>query len=216
MTACVLIVDAGLGNIGSVVAAYERLGVRNFRIRKPPSDIAYYTHLILPGVGSFSAGMDSLNSLGWSDWLKDVWLPTGRPLLGICLGMQLLASRGFEGSDSGDSIPGLDLISGNIVLMSPSQNLVLPHVGWNSVHWSNTITPLSLDINSGCDFYFVHSYTFRCDDDSNCLATSHYGSQFSAVVSDISRNVWGMQFHPEKSQKFGKCLLQNFIALNPC
>jgi len=216
MASCILIVDAGLGNIGSVVAAYERVGVPNLRLRTPPIHLEDFTHLILPGVGSFTAGMQALNRLGWSTWLHDVWLPTGRPLLGICLGMQLLASRGFEGSDSGKALPGLNLIPGEVVLMTSSHNLLLPHVGWNSVFWSDQLTQLSSGVPSGADFYFVHSYTLCCDHENNSLAHSQYGSNFSAVVADHSRNVWGMQFHPEKSQKLGRILLQNFIALKPC
>lgn len=212
----VLIVEAGLGNIGSVAAALERLGVAAERLATPPKQAEPYTHLLLPGVGSFATGMEALARMGWQQWLHEVWLGTGRPLLGICLGMQLLASRGWEGREDGEASAGLDLIAGEVCRLEVGPDLALPHVGWNAVDWLQPELPLAAGFPPGGDLYFVHSYAFRCADASACLARSEYGTSFSAVVGNPAANIWGMQFHPEKSQKLGRRLLENFLVLPPC
>lgn len=209
----VLVIEAGLGNIGSVVAAFMRHDCRIDRARKPPalSDSNTYTHVVLPGVGSFSAGMEALVGLSWDSWITDFWFTYNRPLLGICLGMQLLASEGSEGSAVGNTTQGLDLIPGQVSLIPSANRIILPHVGWNDIHWSDQQTPLSQNIPSGGDMYFVHSYAFQPTDSSHCLATSHYGSDFASVVG--RGNCYGVQFHPEKSQRLGKRMISNFLAL---
>jgi glutamine amidotransferase len=212
----VLIVEAGLGNIGSVAAALDRLGVAGERLSTPPEQSEAYTHLLLPGVGSFATGMEALVRLGWQNWLHEDWIRSGRPLLGICLGMQLLATRGWEGREDGASTPGLDLIAGEVSRLEVGPDLPLPHVGWNTVEWLHPQLPLAAGFPPGGDLYFVHSYGFRCADPSTCLACSEYGTRFSAVVGNSATNTWGMQFHPEKSQKLGRRLLENFLALTPC
>lgn len=214
----VLVIEAGLGNLGSVCAALERLGVANTRQSTPPSAEAAsgFSHLLLPGVGSFQAGMTALQEQGWDGWIHQSWLPSGRPLLGICLGMQLLASSGSEGSSTGTAIGGLDLIRGDVRPLQVRPDLVLPHVGWNSVHWQQADLPLAAGFPAGGDVYFVHSYAFAPALAEQALAVCHYGGPFTAVVGDPARNIWGMQFHPEKSQKLGRRLLQNFLALGPC
>jgi len=214
----VLVIEAGLGNLGSVCAALERLGVSFSRQCEPPTDkaAAPFTHLLLPGVGSFQAGMDALQQRGWDAWIHHCWLPSRRPMLGICLGMQLLASSGTEGSGNGSAIAGLDLISGDVRPLQVGPDLVLPHVGWNSVYWQQASMPLAAGFPPGGDVYFVHSYAFAPALAKQALATSHYGGSFAAVVGDPARNLWGMQFHPEKSQKLGRRLIQNFLALGLC
>ncbi|MCS5698056.1 imidazole glycerol phosphate synthase subunit HisH [Cyanobium sp. FGCU-52] len=217
-SAQVLVIEAGLGNLGSVCAALDRLGVHATRLSSPPQapNDPPFTHLLLPGVGSFSAGMAALRQRGWVDWIRGSWLPTGRPMLGICLGMQLLASRGFEGSASGEPIPGLDLIPGDVTQLLVGPDLVLPHVGWNSLSWLHPQLPLAAGFPQAGDVYFVHSYSFAPSLSQQALATCDYGVTFTAVVGDPATNVWGMQFHPEKSQKLGRGLLQNFLSLPPC
>jgi len=212
----VLIVDAGLGNIGSVVAAYDRLGVRITRLQDPPDSSSDFTHLLLPGVGSFFSGMQSLRSCGWESWLNHHWIPSRRPLLGICLGMQLLATQGFEGCADGHPIDGLNYIPGVVKPMQSYTDSILPHVGWNSIHWSDLSTKLSDRVVTGSDLYFVHSYSMHCQDPYNCFAHCSYGFDFPAIVGNIDLNVWGMQFHPEKSQKIGVALLSNFLSLTKC
>ena len=184
--------------------------------RQPPDQPETYTHLLLPGVGSFAAGMDALMRLGWQAWLQEEWIPTRRPLLGICLGMQLLATRGWEGCADSESTAGLNLISGEVCRLEAGADLPLPHVGWNAVEWLQPQLALASGFPPGGDLYFVHSYAFRCADANACLACSNYGTRFTAVVGNSATNTWGMQFHPEKSQKLGRKLLENFLALPPC
>jgi glutamine amidotransferase len=196
----VLVIDAGLGNIGSVVAALERQACTVKRLADPPD---------LPATRGFS------RQRGWADWLLQQWCPTGRPLLGICLGMQLLASRGSEGAASvGAATTGLDLIPGTVERIHPDGGLPLPHVGWNAVDWQASAGPLAKGLTPGGDFYFVHSYAFTPADSAHALASADYGGMFTAVVGWGA--CYGVQFHPEKSQRLGRQLLSNFLALGPC
>ena len=212
----VMVIDVGLGNIGSVLAALERLGVSVERLSQPPGDADSFSHVVLPGVGAYSAGMDALNTRGWNGWLHNIWAPLHKPLLGICLGMQLLSTKGFEGADSGKIVSGLNLIPGEVIRMDPGPGLALPHVGWNDVHFHHFDCPIFRGIVQDGDFYFVHSYAFKPYSAEHMQASSHYGSSFVVAVGDSIRNVWGMQFHPEKSQKLGRRLLSNFLGLKSC
>ena len=213
----VLVIDAGLGNIGSVVAALERQSCTVQRLAAPPDlqTASGFSHAVLPGVGSFTAGMEALRQRGWADWLLQQWCPTGRPLLGICLGMQLLSNRGSEGAAcAGDPTTGLDLIPGSVERMHPDGDLPLPHVGWNAVDWSDSAGSLAEGLPPGGNFYFVHSYAFTPADPAHALARADYGGLFTAVVG--RGNCYGVQFHPEKSQRLGRHLLSNFLALGRC
>jgi glutamine amidotransferase len=213
----VLVIDAGLGNIGSVVAALERQACTVTRLADPPDlqVTSGFSHVVLPGVGSFAAGMEALRQRGWVDWLLRLWCPSGRPLLGICLGMQLLASRGSEGAASaGAATTGLDLIPGTVERIHPDCGLPLPHVGWNAVDLQASVGPLAKGLTPGGDFYFVHSYAFTPADSAHALASTDYGGMFTSVVG--RGNCYGVQFHPEKSQRLGRQLLSNFLALGPC
>ena len=215
MSPSVLVIDAGLGNIGSVVAALQRHHCSVQRLPKPPSpeDTAPFSHAVLPGVGAFSAGMKALQASGWDGWIKQTWCQSNRPLLGICLGMQLLASEGEEGVPDG-VVAGLDLIPGRVERLKVTSHLVLPHVGWNSLHWHSPQTPLAQGLPEGGDMYFVHSYAFQPRDSAHGLAVSDYGGSFTAVVG--AGACYGVQFHPEKSQRLGRHLLHNFLNLPPC
>lgn len=213
----VLVIDAGLGNIGSVVAALERQSCNVQRLAEPPGPAvtAGFSHAVLPGVGSFTAGMEALRQRGWADWLLQEWVSLGKPLLGICLGMQLLASFGREGATSaGDATTGLDLIPGIVERMHPNGCLSLPHVGWNTVQWAVSAHSLAEGLPTSGDFYFVHSYVFSPSDSSHALASAVYGGDFTAVVG--RGECYGVQFHPEKSQRLGRQLLSNFLALGRC
>ncbi len=212
----VLVIDAGLGNIGSVVAAFQRHDCNVQRLSRPPSSLSTrdFTHAVLPGVGAFSSGMHALKSSGWETWIKHLWCSADRPLLGICLGMQLLASQGDEGASEGDSVDGLDLIPGCVARLSVNPDLVLPHVGWNSLHWNSHANPLAQGLPDGGDMYFVHSYAFHPTNPVHGLAVSDYGGSFTVVVGRSS--CFGVQFHPEKSQRLGSRLLANFLAYSTC
>lgn len=212
----VLVIDAGLGNIGSVMAALQRENCTTELVQKPPppETTADFTHAVLPGVGSFAAGMEALSESGWDVWIKQVWSQSDRPLMGICLGMQLLASEGTEGSPEGVVVAGLDLIPGRVDRLSVDPDLALPHVGWNSLHWHTSSSALGQGLPEGGDMYFVHSYVFQPSDLAHRLAVSDYGQRFTAVVGRGA--CYGVQFHPEKSQRLGRRLLANFLALSPC
>ena len=212
---CVLVIDAGLGNIGSVVAALQRQDCTVQRLQKPPSSEAMedFTHAVLPGVGAFAAGMEYLKATGWEAWIREIWCQSNLPLLGICLGMQLLASEGLEGAHGGVGVAGLGLIPGRVTRLEAS-DLVIPHVGWNEIQWHSQTDPLVQGIPQGSDMYFVHSYAFYPSDPAHGLGISDYGGTFTSVVG--SGACYGVQFHPEKSQRMGQRLLKNFLALQKC
>lgn len=212
----VLVINAGLGNIGSVVGALRRHDCTIQLLSQPPSPQATdtFSHAILPGVGAFAAGMEALKASGWEAWIKQMWCRADRPLLGICLGMQLLASEGVEGGPEGDGVAGLDLIPGRVERLSVASDLVLPHVGWNALYWHIPASPLAHGLPEGGDMYFVHSYAFQPSDEAHRLAASDYGGSFTAVVGRGA--CYGVQFHPEKSQRLGRRLLENFLALPSC
>jgi len=202
----VAIINYGMGNLGSVRRAFEVLDTDTL-IADQPSQLEEASHLILPGVGSFADGMNCLSSGGWVDALTCHVQKLGKPLLGICLGMQLLATTGEEGGNT----PGLGLISGRVRhLQQLGCQLRVPHVGWNSITLSNQGSPMMEAIPDGTDFYFVHSYSFVLDDNADCLAIADYEVP---IVAAVQKNlVIGTQFHPEKSSKAGLRLLQNFLT----
>jgi glutamine amidotransferase len=158
--------------------------------------------------------MEALRATGWDGWIQQQWCGAGRPLLGICLGMQLLASQGREGADNSGVVSGLDLIPGQVQRLAVDPDFVLPHVGWNALRWHDPAVPLAKGLPDGGDMYFVHSYAFLPLNAAHCLAFSDYGQSFAAVVSKGS--CYGVQFHPEKSQRLGRRLLENFLGLTPC
>jgi glutamine amidotransferase len=203
----VAIINYGMGNLGSVRRAFEALDA-DVLIADQPNQLEEASHLILPGVGSFTDGMNCLSSGGWVDVLTRHVQELGKPLLGICLGMQLLATAGEEGGNT----PGLGLISGRVThLQQLGCQLRVPHVGWNSIAPSSQSSPMMEAIPEGTDFYFVHSYSFVLDEHSNCLATANYGIPIVAAIQN--NRIIGTQFHPEKSSKAGLRLLQNFLTL---
>ena len=199
----ITVIDYGMGNIASVANMIRYLGGAS-TITSDPAEIAAARKLILPGVGSFDAGMTALRQSGLDAAIKTA-VENGAKLLGICLGMQLL----LEGSEEGE-IAGLGLISGRSRRLTPSGRLRVPHMGWNRVQ---PVRPSSLFEPDAEDqrFYFVHSYFAECDDTADTCAVSEYGRTFASAVE--RGNVMGVQFHPEKSHQYGMALFRRYLAL---
>lgn len=201
------IVDYGMGNLFSVSKALERLHVPYF-ISDKASELKEADGLILPGVGAFRDAMTLLNETGLADFIRE-YAASGKPLLGICLGMQLL----FEESEENGDTKGLALLPGKVVRFpgesSDGISYKVPHMGWNRLEWVNGSI---LTDNLQEDYaYFVHSYYVKTDDPSILIAKASYFEEVPAVVG--RKNVFGMQFHPEKSSALGVELLRNFTEL---
>lgn len=202
----VLIVDYGLGNLSSVRRTFEKCGADVF-IGERPECVKAADHIVIPGVGDYAEAMSRITEAGWDVALRRAALEERIPVLGICLGMQLLSSTGEESAVT----QGLGLIEGRVVrLESTEATERIPHVGWNEVYPVKGST-LFLDIAAGTDFYFVHSYHFRPALDADAAAVTPYCGGFVSAVSH--ENIHGVQFHPEKSSKAGMTLIRNFIEL---
>jgi glutamine amidotransferase len=198
------IIDYGVGNLTSVVNALSFISVES-KICTMRDELKGIHGIILPGVGSFPAGMQNLESLGIIPAIVDQ-VKSGLPLLGICLGMQLLATS----SDEFAHTKGLDLIPGTVKKLDDQNgNLRIPHIGWNGVVFDECFLAKGLDEEE--DFYFVHSYGFSDSKKDYVKGISHYGNEIVAVVE--KDNIFGTQFHPEKSQKAGLEMLRNFSNL---
>lgn len=195
------IVNYGMGNLGSVANALDYLGFEA-EIVDSPSKLGVHDRLILPGVGSFGMAMRSLDASGWSDALRQR-VADGVPLLGICLGMQLI----FDAGEEHGLTTGLGLVPGRVVPLSPRPPCRVPHVGWNGLSYSRR-HPLFHGVKEHVDFYFVHSYQCVPALEETVLAQCDYGGEFVAAVG--KENVVGVQFHPEKSQDMGLKILENF------
>ena len=205
----VLIVDYKLCNVDSVACAVKECGHTPF-ISEKPEDIKTADKLIVPGVGNFTQAMTNLNNSGWKQAIKKSAVDDEIPLLGICLGMQLLATYSEEGGNP----RGLDLISGTVMdLNRASTGLRVPHIGWNEVaqHCSD---PVFDCIDDKKDFYFVHSYHFVPSDTNTILSTTPYGIDLVSAIR--KNNIYGVQFHPEKSLKTGLHFLHNFLGTGIC
>lgn len=205
----VAIINYGMGNLGSVRRAFEEIGAEPI-IANHPSSLYEVNRIVLPGVGAFAEGMAHLSHGGWIDALSDIVTAQGKPLLGICLGMQMLGTAGHEGGLT----QGLDLIPGEVRRLDDlGCKLRIPHVGWNEVEYRKDDV-LFEGIPDASDFYFVHSYAFVPKSAESLIATVPYGIDVAAVVRQ--GNVFGCQFHPEKSSKAGRQLLKNFMSYSPC
>lgn len=201
----VAIVDYGMCNLDSVTRAVEECG-GNPLVTGEKSDLESAAYIILPGVGSFADAMSEIRKRSLDDVLKKQVIEEEIPFLGICLGMQLMAAKGTEGGE----VHGLGIIEGEITPLEPdSSETRIPHIGWNEVMHSEE-SPLFKGITTGKDFYFVHSYHFRCSEE-NVIARTPYCGEFVSAVSKGS--AFGVQFHPEKSQKPGFQILKNFLSL---
>jgi glutamine amidotransferase len=199
----VLVVDYGMGNLASVGRALEECGA-SVVTSDDPGEIERAEAVVIPGVGAFADGMKNLNARHLSDSIRRVAGEARVPVLGICLGMHLLADRGFEGGE----IEGLGLIGGEVRRLEAQPGERLPHVGWNEVQVEDRGGLLD-EIESGTDFYFVHSYHLAPADEGDVAARTPYCGGFVSVVR--RHNVWGTQFHPEKSSRPGFRVLANFL-----
>ena len=201
----IAIIDLEIGNIGSVFRALKKIG-SNPIICQKKSDFFSASKIILPGVGSFNYGMSKLIEKNLYEPLLDSVINKQIPFLGICLGMQMLATKGFENNVE---TMGLNLIGGDVNKIRSNNKIKLPHMGWNEVDQSKKVK-LFENIKNNKDFYFVHSYAFNPKDKSTISSYSTYGEKF---VSSIEKNnIYGVQFHPEKSLDDGITLLKNFLA----
>jgi glutamine amidotransferase len=199
----ITIVDYGMGNLGSIKNMLKKVGA-DCEITADPDRLQQAKKLILPGVGAFDAGMAKLNSSGLVPVLNEQVLEKKVPVLGICLGMQLMTQSSEEGV-----LAGLGWVDAKTVRFVPAlgSNLKVPHMGWNLVKPSKS-SPLLRDAEEEERFYFVHSYFVQCQKSEEVLLHTHYGHSFDAAFE--VGNVIGVQFHPEKSHKFGMRLLRNF------
>jgi len=208
------VIDYGVGNLGSVLRVLEELRVAPVLVNRA-TDMHATDCLILPGVGNFADCARLLDDGGWTTALRDEVQGYQRPLLGVCVGMQLLADSSTEGAADGQDTPGLGFIPGQVRhLRSFGCTQRVPHVGWNGITRTRTDDHLFDDIPDGTDFYFVHSYAFAPQDAGDVLATTDYGVPVTAAVR--RGHVWGTQFHPEKSSRAGFRLLKNFIEGPTC
>lgn len=197
------IIDYGLGNLGSIQNMLKVIGEKSI-ITSDIETLNKCDKYILPGVGAFDAGMEKLNASGLTDFIKEKALVNKRPMLGICLGMQLLGRGSEEGK-----LEGLNLIPfDNIRFRLENTNLKVPHMGWDIVEFKMD-NPLLKDLKGTQRYYFVHSYHAVCENKENVLMTCDYGYKFACAV--VKDNIMGVQFHPEKSHDFGMALLKNFV-----
>ncbi len=203
----IAIVDYGMGNLLSVFNALQMLGA-DAKVCREPEELAAAERVILPGVGAFGNCMENLKAKGWVAAL-DQARGRGLPIFGICLGMQAMARRSFEFGEHA----GLGWFDADVVRIKPEPaSLRVPQIGWNDVSFRNG-SPLFKGLGSPTDFYFVHSFFMKCDREPDVDATCDYGGTVTAAVR--KDNVFASQFHPEKSQDHGLCVLENFLKWKP-
>lgn len=199
------IIQYGLGNTASVANAFNALGA-DAVVVSDSKTLANFSHIVLPGVGAFGDGMKNLSEMGWIEALHTEILLKKKYFLGICLGMQLLASRGTEHGNS----EGMGWIEGDVLKLNPdNRELPVPHIGWNDVLVVRTDGNFKQNNPSSSDFYFVHSYALSPKDQTVVDSWCNYGTPFAASLSH--ENIRAVQFHPEKSQKAGLGVLKNFL-----
>lgn len=204
----ICIVDYGVGNIQAFLNLFKRLGVDARRANSPDS-LSGATRLVLPGVGHFDHAMQRLNESGMRPRLEEMVIRANTPIVGICVGMQMLA----RGSDEG-CLPGLNWIPGRVRAFASepkSAALPMPHMGWNDLQPRPGSKLFTRGFEDAPQFYFLHSYFFDADDKQDVAATASYGLDFDAVVS--RGHIHGVQCHPEKSHHWGEQLLKNFVEL---
>lgn len=203
----ITIIDYGVGNIKAFLNVYKQLNIPA-QTATTAEEVESATKLILPGVGAFDHAMDRLNNSGMREALDEAVLNKKVPVIGICVGMQILSASSDEGK-----LPGLGWIEGSVKKFDVTQIkdiTHLPHMGWNDVTPVNDV-PLFTGLMNDARFYFLHSYYFECNIQEDILAVTDYGGQFACAVG--SGNIYGVQFHPEKSHHYGIQLLNNFANL---
>lgn len=203
----ITIVNYGVGNIKAIQNVYYKLSIPA-RVISDKNELEKIDKLILPGVGSFDYAMEKLISSGMYEKINELVLEKGIPVIGICVGMQMMTKSSDEGS-----MPGLGWINANVKKFDATKmngKIQLPHMGWNDVV-SKTENPLFDNLHKDAKFYFLHSYYVDCYDDEQAIATANYADDFVCAVN--FKNMYGVQFHPEKSHHFGVKLLENFAKL---
>jgi glutamine amidotransferase len=203
----ITIIDYGLGNVLAFANVYKRLNIA-VSVAKTVDDLAGAKKLILPGVGAFDHAMIRLDSSGMREKIETLVTKDGLPILGICVGMQILAKSSEEGK-----LEGLGWIDGTVKKFGSApltEKVRLPHMGWNDVKPVKD-TKLFMNLENDAMFYFLHSYYFGCNNTEDILASCEYGSPFCCALNHD--NIYGVQFHPEKSHHFGTMLLKNFAEL---
>lgn len=199
----IVVVDFGMGNLGTVSAKIKKMD-SSVIISSKPEEIDQADKILLPGIGSFKSGIENLRKRDLIEILNKKVLAEKTPVLGICLGMQLFSAHSEEGD-----VKGLGWIDAETVRFNaPDQSLRIPHMGWNTINIKNPCSLLS-GIENGSRFYFSHSYHVRCCNPDDIIATTEYGYEFCSIVNH--NNIYGVQFHPERSHKRGFMLLSSFI-----
>ena len=197
------VIDYGAGNLRSVCNSLKKLSV-DCHVVKAPSDLNKIQTMIFPGVGSFGDSSDQLKKQSLFEPIRE-WIINDRPFLGICIGFQML----FDSSEESPGSEGLGIIPGKVIKFSEQTNLKVPHMGWNKVQIKNLNDPVWQKIDDLTHFYFVHSYFPKPDNPEVSSSTTGYGVDFTSSIR--YGNIFGTQFHPEKSQKSGLRLLENFL-----
>ena len=205
MKILITIIDYRTGNVGSIINMLKKIGSKGI-ISSDPVDILNAEKLILPGVGSFDEGMKNLKDSGLIPHIEEKVLVKKTPILGICLGMQLLSKRSEEGKST-----GLGWVDAEVIKFRfNDKKRKIPHMGWNTISVSKQDDLLN-DMPDPSRFYFVHSYHFKCNDEQDILTKTHYVHEFTSAIR--KGNIIGVQFHPEKSHKYGMKLMKNFSQL---
>ena len=197
------VIDYGAGNLRSVCNSLKKLSV-DCHVVKAPSDLSKIETMIFPGVGSFGDSSDQLKKQSLFEPIRE-WIINDRPFLGICIGFQML----FDSSEESPGSEGLGIIPGKVIKFSEQKNLKVPHMGWNEVQIKNLDDPVWQKIDDLTHFYFVHSYFPKPDNPEVSSSTTGYGVDFTSSIR--FGNIFGTQFHPEKSQKSGLRLIENFL-----
>jgi len=201
----ITVINYGMGNLGSLINMFKRIGVKA-SIESDPERIRKAEKIVLPGVGAFDSAMSSINKVpGMIETLNHKALVEKIPILGVCLGMQLFTRCSEEGN-----LPGLGWIPASTLRFPKHQGLKVPHMGWNIAR-SNSDSKLMLNVIDESRYYFVHSYYVHVEDQTNSLMKTNYGIEFDSAIG--KENIYGVQFHPEKSHRYGMQILQNFAKL---
>ena len=202
----IVIIDLEIGNVGSVKRAIHHFGYQTI-VSNRHEDINSATHLILPGVGSFDEGMKKIHANRIKEILVEMVKIKNIPILGICLGMQLFATKGYENKKETN---GLNIIPGLVKKLKNNTEFKLPHIGWNNVVFKKK-NKIFKNILDNSDFYYIHSYEFICQDEVSIIGISNYYHNFTSVVNQ--NNIYGVQFHPEKSLEQGLQIIKNFLEI---